>query len=348
MKAMVLTQFGSPDVLHLEEVPTPDPGPGEVRVRVMAVAVARTKDVAARAGSPPFGPQIRRFPHVLGTEHSGVIDVAGEGVAADLVGRPVAVSAVLSCGQCRACAGGREEACSRFELIGIHRPGSYAQYVVVPAGNVHDLPDSVSFAEGAAVAANGPVARAQLDAGQVGPGSVVLVVGAAGSLGSTAVALAAFRGARVLGVDRLSARPDCLEGLPLAAALDGESSDLQARILNAAGSWGVDCVVDNLGITSLWEQYRPTVADMGRIVVSGSISRDPLPVQLLPFYLRSQSLIGVRTGNRHQMTSMWADVEAGFRPPPSHVSSMSWFDVAQAHGQVETGTARGQTVLAVE
>jgi len=42
----------------------------------VAVAVARTKDVAARAGNPPFGPQIRRFPHILGTEHAGVIDVA--------------------------------------------------------------------------------------------------------------------------------------------------------------------------------------------------------------------------------------------------------------------------------
>ncbi len=347
MKAIVLTEFGPPDVLHLDEAPTPDPGPGEVRVRVEAVAVARTKDVAARAGSPPFGPQIRQFPHTLGTEHAGVIDVVGDGVSADLLGRRVAVSAVLSCGHCRASTRGREEACASFQLIGVHRPGSYAEFVVVPAPNVRALPDGITFAQGAAIAANGPVARAQLDAGDVGSGSVVLVVGAAGSLGSTAVALAAFRGARVIGIDRLSAQPDCLEGLPLTAALDGESPDLNARIMDAAGSWGTDCVIDNLGLDSLWEQYRPTLGDMGRIVVSGAISRDPLPMHLLPFYLRSQSLIGVRTGNRHQMTAMWADVEAGFRPPPTHVSSTSWLDVAAAHARVEAGTAHGQIILDV-
>ncbi len=347
MKAFVLHEFGPPDVLHLEEATTPAPGPGEVRIRVQAVAVARTKDVAARAGRPPFGPQIQRFPHILGTEHAGVVDALGEGVSPDLAGRRVTVSAVLSCGQCRACRLGREEACAGFRLLGVHRPGSYAEYVVVPSENLHGLPDDVTFAQGAAIAANGPVARAQLDAGGVGEGSVVLVVGAAGSLGSTAAALAAFRGARVVGVDRLSARPDCMAGLPLAAALDGESLDLTANISAVAGTWGVDCVIDNLGLASLWEGYRPTLGDMGRIVVSGAISRDPLPMQLLPFYLRSQSLIGVRTGNRHQMKAVWADVQAGFRPPATHLSSVSWLDVAEAHRRVEDGTALGQTVLEV-
>lgn len=347
MKAIVLHELGDPDVLRLEEVPTPEPGPGEVRVAVRAVAVARTKDVAARAGKPPFGPQITRFPHILGTEHAGVVDAVGAGVPAGLVGRRVAASAVLTCGRCRACGQGREEACEQFRLLGVHQPGSYAQSVVLPAGNIHELPHDVTFAQGAALAANGPVARAQLEAGGAGPGSVVLVVGAGGSLGSTAAALAAFRGARVIGVDRLTAHPHSLDGLPLAAALDGESPDLSARISEVAGAWGVDCVVDNLGIASLWDAYRPVLADMGRIVVSGAISREPLPMLLLPFYLRSQSLIGVRTGNRHQMTALWDDVRAGFRPPASRMSVVPWTDAAAAHGQVEAGTAQGQTVLEV-
>ena len=347
MKAVVLHELGGPDVLHLDEVPTPEPGPGEVRIAVRAVAVARTKDVAARAGKPPFGPQITRFPHILGTEHAGTVDAVGDGVDPGLLGRRVAASAVLPCGRCRACGHGREEACEQFRLLGVHRPGSYAQFVVLPAGNVHELPDDVTFAQGAVIAANGPVARAQLEAGGVGPGSVVLVVGAGGSLGSTAAALAAFRGAEVIGVDRLAAHPDALAGLPLAAALDGESPDLTARISEVAGGWGVDCVVDNLGIASLWDAYRPVLADMGRIVVSGAVSREPLPMLLLPFYLRSQSLIGVRTGNRLQMSAMWDDVRAGFRPPTSHMSVVPWTDVAAAHGRVEAGTAHGQTVLEV-
>jgi NADPH:quinone reductase-like Zn-dependent oxidoreductase len=345
VKAIVIHQLGDPDVLQLSELPTPEPGAGEVRVKVAAVAVARTKDVSARAGRPPFGPAITTFPHVLGTEHAGSVDAVGAGSDPSLLGRRVAVSAVLSCDECRACRQGREEACVKFRLVGVHRQGSYAEYVVVPAANIHPLPDELSMTDAAAIAANGPVARAQLDAGEVAAGSVVLVVGAGGSLGSMAAALASYRGARVIGLDRLSVRPDVMEGLPLATQLDGDASDLAKQIRDAAGPWGVDCVIDNIGLPAVWDAYRPAVADMGRIIVSGAINHDPLPMRLLPFYLRSQSLIGVRTGNRRQMLAMWEDVRDGFRPSTSHVSSVCWLDVADAHRRVEAGTATGQLVL---
>ena len=345
MKAVVIEGFGGPEALRSAELPVPEPGPAEVRVRVQAVAVARTKDVSARAGRPPFGPMITAFPHVLGTEHAGVIDAVGSDVGDLHEGTRVAVSAVLSCGVCRACVAGHEEACATFGLIGVHRQGSYAEYVVAPAGNVHPLPDDVDVVSAAAIAANGPVARAQLDAGKVGPDSTVLVIGAGGALGSMAATMAAWRGARVIGMDRLTDRPDRLGGLPLAATVDGEAADPAQLIAAAAGSWGLDCVIDNLGLPAVWEAYRPAVADMGRIVVSGAINQDPLPMRLLPFYLRSQSLIGVRTGNRAQMAAVWRDVHDGFRPPREHLQRMPFADVSAAHARVEAGTAHGQIVL---
>ncbi len=347
MKATVIQGFGGPDVLVPIELPRPEPGPGEVRIRVQAVAVARTKDVAARAGRPPFGPLITAFPHVLGTEHAGLVDAVGPDAGELTTGTRVAVSAVLSCDKCRACSVGHEEACATFGLIGVHRQGSYAEFVTVPATNVHRVPDDVDAISAAAIAANGPVARAQLDAGQVGPGSTVLVIGAGGALGSMSATMAAWRGARVIGVDRLSDRPDRLDGLPLFAAVDGDAAELAQSIASAAGSWGVDCVIDNLGLPKVWEAYRPAVADMGRIVVSGAINHDALPMRLLPFYLRSQSLIGVRTGNRAQMTAVWRDVTDGFRPPGTHVQPLPFADVATAHARVEAGTAHGQIVLEV-
>ncbi len=347
MKAFVIDGFGGPEVLRLAEVPLPEPGPGEVRVRVAAVAVARTKDVATRAGRPPFAPQIAGFPHILGAEHAGVVDGVGSGVDAELIGQRVAVSAVVSCGQCRACQRGHEEACAQFRLVGVHLPGCYAEYVVVPIANLSPVPDEVSLGEAASIAANGGVARAQLAAGEVGPGSVVLIVGAAGSLGSTAAALASWRGAQVVGVDRLSANPHALEGLPLLAAVDGEAPDLQDQLRAVAGPDGFDCIVDNLGLADLWNAYRPALATLGRIVVSGAINHEPLPMRLLPFYLHSQSLIGVRTGNRAQIAGVWQDVTAGFRPPSSHLHRVPWADVAEAHRRVEAGTAGGQAVLEV-
>ncbi|MGP3533652.1 quinone oxidoreductase family protein [Microbacterium sp. RD1] len=347
MRAWVMERFGPPDVLQLrDDVPIPDPGPGEVRVRVHAIAVARTKDVAMRAGNPPFAPRVS-LPHTPGTEHAGIVDAVGTDVDPDRVGTRVAVSAVLSCGACAACVRGHEEACATFGLIGVDRAGSYGEYVVVPVGNVHAIPDGLSFTHAASLAANGGVARAQLDAGGVGPGTIVAVMGAAGALGSTAATLAKHRGATVFAVDQLGRKKDVLDALPFDAVFDGGDPDLAAQLRARTDGWGVDCVIDNLGLAPLWAGYRPAVATLGRIVVSGAIGRDPIPMELLPFYLHSQSLLGVRTGNIGQVRALWDDVRAGFRLADSAVVARPWTDMHEVHAMVEEGRSVGQTVAEV-
>ena len=344
--------FGGPDVLQLrDDAEMPQPGLGEVRIQVHAIAVARTKDVAMRAGRPPFAPMVK-LPHTPGTEHAGIVDSLGPGiedeVAHQLLGARVAVSAVVSCGECIACQRGHEEACLAFALVGVHRVGCYAEYVVVPAANVHLVPDDITLVEAAALAANGPVARAQLDAGGVGQGTVVAVMGAAGSLGSTAACLAAYRGAMVCAVDRLDVKADLLAGFPVHASLDGADPDLARKLRALSDGWGVDCVIDNLGLAPLWANYRPALAPLGRIVVAGAIGREPISMQLVPFYLHSQSLIGVRTGNRAQMRGLWDDVRAGFRMPGTSVVARPWHEMHEVHAMVEDGQAVAQTVLEVD
>lgn len=347
MRAVVLQAFGGPEQLVPGEVDDPSPGPGEVRVAVEVVVVARTKDVSARAGLPPFG-RVITPPHVLGTECAGTVDEVGPGGDQALLGARVAVSAVLSCGTCRACDDRHEEACERFALVGVHRQGSYAELVVVPAGNVHVLPDDVGATQAAALAANGPVARAQLDAGGVGEGSNVVVLGAGGALGSAAAALAAHRGADVIGVEHLARKRDVLDALPLRAVLEGDDADLAQQILTATGGRGADCVVDNLGLADLWARYVPGLADRGRVVVSGALGHEPLAVDVRSLYLRSQSLIGVRTGNRDQVAALWRDVHDGFRLPDALVTTLPWEEAARAHADVEAHRAVGQLVLTLD
>ena len=344
MRAVVIRSFGTPDVLDLDDVDEPDVGPGEALIRVRAVIVARTKDVSARSGRHPFS-EVIDLPHILGAEHAGVVEDVGDGVDASWVGRRVAVSAVLHCGTCEHCARGHEEACERFELIGIHRPGAYAELTVVPVGNLWPLPDGIGFAEGAAVAGNGAVAHAQLEAGGAQRGSSVAVVGAAGALGSALVGLARHRGATVIAVDRLPEQQDALDALGVDAALDGERDDLTAALYAATDGRGVDCVIDNLGLAALWERYQPAVATLGRIVVSGSITPEPIPLRLAPLYLRSQAIIGVRTGNRRHMAAVWEEVRRGFRLPGGFVTEMPLGEVRTAHAAIETGGKRGQLVL---
>src|SRR6266850_3967033 len=78
MKAMVMREWGPPEVMRLEEIPTPAPGPGEVLIRVHAVSVNRTLDLAVRAGTYAFQATL---PHILGVDPSGIIEAVGTGVA---------------------------------------------------------------------------------------------------------------------------------------------------------------------------------------------------------------------------------------------------------------------------
>lgn len=337
-----MDRFGPPGVLRTAQLPDPEPGPGEVRVRVGAATVSRTKDVAARAGRPPFAERIRTFPHVLGTEHAGLVDAVGEGVDTALLGARVAVSSALTCGRCRYCVQGREEACPAFRLLGVHRPGSYAEFTVVPAVNVQVVPDGITLPQAASLAVNGGVASAQLAVGGAGPDTTVLVLGAGGALGSTVAALAAFRGSRVIALGR---DPGRLAGLPLAAAIDSGTDDVTERLRSAAGPDGIDCVVDNLGDGTLWDAYLPALARAAVVVVSGALTDDPVPLRFRQLYLHSRSVVGVRTGNRTHRDNLWSEVSAGFRPPEDFVQPTPWDRAVDAHTRIEAGRAGGQIVL---
>src|SRR5712664_2165493 len=83
MKAIVIREFGPPEVMRLEEIATPEPGPDEVLIRVHAVSVNRTLDLAVRAGTYAVTPAL---PHVLGVDPSGVVAAVGPGVTARKVG----------------------------------------------------------------------------------------------------------------------------------------------------------------------------------------------------------------------------------------------------------------------
>ena len=192
MHAVVFTRFGGPEVLEVTEVPVPAVGAGEVLVRVAAVSVGRLLDLTARAGTHPYARFV--LPHVLGAEHAGTVAAVGDGVREVKAGDQVAVFPVLTCGSCRACREGATEACPRLQIMGVHRPGAYAEYTVVPAANVHVLPAGLDPWTAAGLALAGPVAYNQLSQAGLRPEDWVLVQGGSSALGSLTAALAALPG----------------------------------------------------------------------------------------------------------------------------------------------------------
>ncbi|MGH7910915.1 MAG: alcohol dehydrogenase catalytic domain-containing protein, partial [Candidatus Dormibacteraceae bacterium] len=150
MQAAVIRAFGPPEVLQIEEVSPPVRAPGEALVRVHAVRVGGLLDVGTRAGRNHFAEP--RFPHILGSDFAGEVLEVDAGEPRVRPGDRVAGIPLVACGRCRACRAGRQDACPSARLIGVHRPGSYAELVAAPVETLSVLPPGMSYVQGAAVA----------------------------------------------------------------------------------------------------------------------------------------------------------------------------------------------------
>ena len=197
MKAVVIREFGPPEVMRLEEIPTPQPGPDEVLIRVHAVSVNRTLDLAVRAGTYAFVPAL---PHVLGVDPSGVVAAVGPGVTARKVGDRVVTRQLLR----------PATATEGPAILGVHAWGGYAEYVKVPASATHPIPSPLDFVTATVVARHAPTALSMLrDVAKLAAGEWVLVMGASGGLGIAGIQVAKSLGAHVIaaaGADEQSTR----------------------------------------------------------------------------------------------------------------------------------------------
>jgi NADPH:quinone reductase-like Zn-dependent oxidoreductase len=341
MHAVVFTRFGGPEVLEVTEVPVPAVGAGEVLVRVAAVSVGRLLDLTARAGTHPYARFV--LPHVLGAEHAGTVAAVGDGVREVKAGDQVAVFPVLTCGSCRACREGATEACPRLQIMGVHRPGAYAEYTVVPAANVHVLPAGLDPWTAAGLALAGPVAYNQLSQAGLRPEDWVLVQGGSSALGSLTAALAVHLGARVIGTSRFAAKRERMLEIGMIAAVDSASPAFVEEVLALTGGAGVNIAVDNLGDERVFEETLAVLGTRGTVVTSGAFLGQKPRLDLMRLYSRCQRIIGVRTGNAASAAALWREVDRGFRPVVDRAFPAR--RAADAHRYLEQDSSMGRVVL---
>jgi alcohol dehydrogenase, propanol-preferring len=157
MQAMQLERMADLQVerepLRLVQRPVPEPGPGQVRLKVTVCGVCHTELDEIEGRTPP-----PRLPVIPGHQAVGRIDRLGAGVSALAVGDRVGVAWIhAACGRCRWCRSERENLCPEFRATGRDVDGGYAEYLVVPAGYVHPLPELFSDAEAAPLLCAGAI-----------------------------------------------------------------------------------------------------------------------------------------------------------------------------------------------
>jgi NADPH:quinone reductase-like Zn-dependent oxidoreductase len=238
MKAAVVTKYGAPDTLKVQEWPDPFPGKGEVKIRVKAIGI-NFADVMARLGLYPGVP---KPPFIPGIEVCGIITRLGEGVR-------------------KWRRGDRVIAATQF--------GGYAEYAIAKQERLYPLPRRMNFDEGASLsvtyltAYHGLVTLAHLQRGDK-----LLVHAAAGGVGSAAIQLAKHFGAEIYATASTPEKLEFARNQGATHLINYRTEDFEKSIRNSTNGYGVDVVLDSVGGKVFKKGWR-LMAPMGRYVLFG-------------------------------------------------------------------------------
>ncbi|HEX6133742.1 MAG TPA: alcohol dehydrogenase catalytic domain-containing protein [Longimicrobiales bacterium] len=338
MRAAVFAEHGGPEVVRIEEVPVPEPAVGEVRLQVAAAGMNHL-DVWVRRGLPIE----TTMPHIGGSDVAGVVDAIGSGVSGVREGDRVVVDPSLSCGVCEWCMAGEEPLCVSYRILGEHTNGGFAEFVVVPARNLHPVPEGYPLETAAAA----PLAfltawRGLITRGRLRAGESVLITGASGGVATAAIRVAKHAGAQVFAVTTAD-NVERVRSLGADVVYDRESVDVSSAIWSDTGRRGVAVIFDSVG-EATWPQVVRAAARAGRIVVYGGTTGARLETDARLLFWKQLEIIGTTMSNRTEFREVMSLVFAGALEP---VVDVVWeLDrVREAHARLEAGRQFGKIVL---
>jgi zinc-binding alcohol dehydrogenase/oxidoreductase len=323
MHAVVMHEFGAAEVLRPCEFPAPADRQGWVTVALRASAL-NWHDVLVRQGryrSP--------LPHIIGADGAGVRTDTGE---------QVVVLPSLNWG-------GSDEAPSRrWEILGDHTPGTYAELVSVPVDCLAAKPAGFSWAEAAALPLVGVTTyRALFVRGRLRAGESMLVVGAGGGIATMAISLAVAAGAAITVT---SSSSDTIEHAVSAGARGG--------VLHSETEWpeharamspnkaGFDLVLDPVG---RWSESVRALRPGGRLVVLGANAAETAPMDIRSFYFGQFDLLGTTMGSSRDFAGLLNMIDRCSPRPPVIDREFPLDRAAEAHQHLERGRTFGKCVL---
>ena len=327
MRAVELRAFGGPEGLVHTELLDPEPGPGEVCVDLVAAALNR-RDWWIRNGGKAH------LPAVLGSDGAGIVSAVGPDVAAPAVGDEVVIYPAFDWGDAE------EASAPEFAILGVPSQGTYAERIVVRAGQVRPRPLGWSWLEAAALPVAGLTAwRALVRYANAGPGATILVPGGGGGAATFAIQIGTELGARVL---TTTSSPEKLERLRSLCAdcVDYGDPDWPERV------GPVDAVIDSVG-GAAWPGALRALRPAGVLVCFGDTEGERGEVEIADLFLRYLRIQGTTLGSPREFDALLEHcAQASWRPVIDSVFPLA--DAAEAHRRLDAPDRFGKIVLAID
>jgi len=340
MKAAVFREFGGPEKVRVEEVPTPTAGPGEALIRVRACALNHL-DLWVLGGLPALKTPL---PFWTGCDIVGDVAALGPGVTSPAPGTRVAVNPSLSCGVCEWCVKGEDSMCVSFRILGEHVVGGLAEYVVAPAANLLALPAHVSDEDAAAFILVSMTAwRMLVTQAALRPAEDLLILGVGGGVSSSAVQIGRLCGARVFVTSSSDEKIARAKALGAAEGVNYAKSDWTKAVREWTGKRGVDVVLDTVGAAT-WAGSIRSLAAGGRLVTCGATSVPVVETDLRIVFWKHLRIIGSTMANRTEFRHVMGQLIAGrLLAIVDHVVPLA--EVAQALARLQKAEQFGKVVV---
>jgi L-iditol 2-dehydrogenase len=303
MKALMFTDIRQ---LQLQDVPRPEiESPDDVIVKVKSVGICGS-DLHGYTGQSGR----RTPPLIMGHEFTGVVETVGSanGIAP---GQRVAIQPLVVCYHCDQCLAGQQNLCENRALIGMHRPGAYAEYVRVPVSNLYPIPDQLTYEAGAMVEPLSVAVHA-VSLVNVHPYDTALIVGA-GTIGLLTLIVLRQTAVRQIIVSDLSdARLEAARALGADITVNTASQNLKDAVLQHTVK-GVDVAFEAVGVTTTAQQTVDAVRTQGTVVWIGN-NQKVIEVDMQSIVTREISVLGSYGMNQRDFKRSLAMLADGIIP----------------------------------
>ncbi|MEJ2634206.1 MAG: zinc-binding dehydrogenase [Calditrichia bacterium] len=293
MKAVVLHETGDVKHLKVEEIDYPKPVAGEVTIKIRAAALNH-RDLWIVQGKYAK----IQLPAVLGSDGTGTVHEVGEGVDRAWLNREVVINPTLDWGN------NPRFQQKTFQILGMPRRGTLAEYVAVPVTNVHPKPSHLSFEEAAAIPLGGVTGyRALFTRGQLKAGETCLITGIGGGVSSLIMQMALAAGANVLVTSGSGGKIERAVEMGVLGGANYTQEGWPQKLQALAGSRGIDLVVDS-AVGPGFPELIELVNYGGRIVVYGVTSGNPGGLNFRRIFWKQINLLGTTMGTSLDFENM--------------------------------------------